>query len=82
MKKLRTLICLLLVVLMVLAMGACGSKKSNDAEISKAAVPGKEGSGYKYDSVTIGCSIMPARRPLRTTVPAALYLMRFSKWIP
>ena len=59
MKKLRTLICLLLVVLMVLALGACGSKKSNDAEISKAAVPGKEGSGYKYDSVTIGCSIMP-----------------------
>ena len=70
MKKLKSMLCLLLAVVMVLGICACGKTKTDDngggksdggttSGTSKGAVPAEEGSGYKFDSLTIGTTVMP-----------------------
>lgn len=79
MKTMRSIISLLLVLVMILALGACGGKKdtgdktetktdaanqtesadkpAGDAGSLKCVTLADEGSGYKYDSVTIGTTV-------------------------
>lgn len=60
MKKLKLMLCLLLVSAMVLSMCACGGDGNDSGTaVSKGATPAEEGSGYKFDSVTMGTTVMP-----------------------
>ena len=71
MKKLKSVLCLLLAAVMVLGICACGNTaKDNGSEgtngsnntstgTSKGAVLADEGSEYEYDSITIGTGVMP-----------------------
>ena len=59
MKKMRNILCLLLVAVLALSMCACGSKGGSDNATPKAVKPAEKDSGYVYDSVTMGTSVMP-----------------------
>ena len=59
MKNMRKILCLLLVAVLVLSMCACGSKGGSDNATPKAVKPAEKDSGYVYDSVTMGTSVIP-----------------------